>query len=162
MLRCVLPSVPLLVLVLVAWPQAVAADEPLTVHEVASELMCQCGSGMVLANHDGGVARSMKASIQSQIDAGKTKQEILDYFVSAYGEGVLASPRKSGFGLTAWVTPLVVVAAGGMVVSALIWGWVRRRSALAEAVASPFPVEDFDPYEERVDEDLHSWSEEHR
>ena len=162
MLRWMLSSALLLVLVLAAWPQAIAADEPPTVREVASDLISQCGSGMVLADHDCGVARSMKASIQSQIDAGKTKQEILDYFVSAYGEGVLASPRKSGFGLTAWVTPLVVVAAGGMVVSALIWGWVRRRSALAEAAASPFPVEDLDPYEERVDEDLRSWSEEPR
>ncbi len=160
MLRWMLSAALLLVLVLVAWPKAIAADEPLTVREVASELMCQCGSGMVLANHDSGIARSMKASIQSQIDAGKTKQEILDYFVSAYGEGVLASPRKSGFSLTAWVAPLAVVAAGGMVVSALIWGWVRRRPALAEAAASPLPVEDLDPYDERVDEDLRSWSEE--
>ena len=45
---------------------------------MASELISQCGSGMVLADHDCGVARSMKASIRSQIDAGKTKEEILD------------------------------------------------------------------------------------
>ncbi len=154
MLRWMLSSALLLVLVLGAWPQAIAADEPPTVREVASDLISQCGSGMVLADHDCGVARSMKASIQSQIDAGKTKQEILDYFVSAYGEGVLASPRKSGFGLTVWVAPFLAVAAGGMVVSALIWGWVRRRSASPEAAVSSLPVEDIEPYDERVDEDL--------
>jgi len=157
-----LPSVLLLVLILAAWPQASAADEPPTVDEVASELISQCGSGVVLADHDCGVARSMKASIQSQIDAGKTKEEILDHFVSIYGEQVLATPRKSGFSLTAWVAPFLAVAAGGIVVSALIWTWARRRPASAEAAASPFPVEDLDPYEERVDEDLRSWSEEPR
>lgn len=161
-LRWMLSSALLLVLVLAAWPQAIAADEPPTVHEVASELISQCGSGMVLADHDCGVARSMKASIQSQIDAGKTKQEILDYFVSAYGEGVLASPRKSGFSLTVWVAPFLAVAAGGMVVSALIWGWARRRPASFGAEVSSGPSDDLDPYERRVDEDLRSWSEEHR
>ena len=129
MLRWMLSSALLLVLVLAAWPQAIAADEPPTVHEVASDLISQCGSGMVLADHDCGVARSMKASIQSQIDAGKTKQEILDYFVSAYGEGVLASPRKSGFGLTAWVTPFVAVVVGAVVGAAVIRAWARRRTA---------------------------------
>jgi cytochrome c-type biogenesis protein CcmH len=157
-----LPSVLLLVLILAAWPQAIAADEPPTVDEVASELISQCGSGMVLADHDCGVARSMKASIQRQIDAGNTKEEILDHFVSIYGEQVLATPRKSGFSLTAWVAPFLAVAAGGIVVSALIWTWARRRPASAEAAASPFPVEDLDLYEERVDEELRSWSEEHR
>ncbi len=162
MFRWMLSSALLLVLVLAAWPQAIAADEPLTVREVASELISQCGSGMVLADHDCGSARAMKASIQSQIDAGKTKQEILDYFVSAYGEGIMAAPRKSGFSLTAWVAPVLAVAAGGGFVSVLVWGWVRRRPALAEAAAPPSPVEGLDPYDERVDEDLRSWGEEHR
>ena len=166
MLRWMLSSALLLVLVLAAWPKAIAADEPLTVHQVAGGLMCQCGCSLTVAAcqeaMECSVADGMVQDIQSQIDAGKTKQEILDYFVSAYGEGVLASPRKSGFSLTAWVAPLVVVAAGGMVVSALVFAWVRRRPAFAEAAASPFPVEGLDRYDERVDEDLRSWSEEHR
>jgi cytochrome c-type biogenesis protein CcmH len=149
-----LPSAFLLILILAAWPQAIAADEPPTVHEVASELISQCGSGMVLADHDCGVARSMKASIQSQIDAGKTKGEILDYFVSAYGEGVLASPRKSGFGLTVWVTPLVVVAAGALVGGAAVWLWARRRPAPLGSDVPAAPSDDLRVYENRVDEEL--------
>ncbi len=166
MLRWVLPSVLLLVLVLVAWPQTSDADEPPAVHGVASELMCQCGCSLTVAAcqeaMECSVADGMVQNIQRQIDAGKSKQEILDGLATVYGEEVLALPRKSGFSLTAWVAPFLAVAAGGMVVSALIWTWARRRSALAEAAASPFPVEDLDPYEERVDEDLRSWSEEHR
>jgi cytochrome c-type biogenesis protein CcmH len=160
--RWLLPAALLLVLVLIAGPLAVDADEPPTVHEVASELISQCGSGMILADHDCGVARSMKASIQSQIDAGKTKEEILDHFVSIYGEQVLATPRKSGFGLAAWVTPFLAVAAGAIVVAALIWGWVRRRPAPFATDVPVAPSDDLRFYEERVDEDLRSWSEEHR
>jgi cytochrome c-type biogenesis protein CcmH len=139
-----------------------AADEPPTVHEVAGELISQCGSGMILAEHDCSVASSMKASIQSQLDAGKTKNEILDNFVSIYGEQVLATPRKGGFGLTAWVIPFLAVGAGAAVVSVIIWGWVRRRSAPVGAEVPSRPPDVLGPYERRVDEDLRSWSEEPR
>ncbi len=108
------------------------------------------------------VADSLVHDIQRRLDAGDSKQQIIDGRATVYGEEVLASPRKSGFSLTVWVTPFLAVAAGGVVVSALIWTWARRRSALAEAAASPLPVEDRDPYDERVDEDLRSWSEEPR
>jgi cytochrome c-type biogenesis protein CcmH/NrfF len=150
--RWVLSVVFLLALVLAAWPQAIAADEPPTVEDVAKELISQCGSGQVLADHDCAVARSMKDSIQRQIDAGKTKQEIIDHFVSIYGEQVLASPRKSGFGLTAWAMPVAVVAAGALVGGVAVWYWARRRPGAAAAPASP--SDDLDPYEKRVDEDL--------
>ena len=113
---------------------------------------------MVLADHDCGIARSMKDSIQVQIDAGNTKEEILDYFAGAYGEGVLASPRKSGFGLTAWVTPLVAVAVGAVAGAALTWAWAKRPSAAPAARADRHHAvpahENLNPYEERVDEDL--------
>jgi cytochrome c-type biogenesis protein CcmH/NrfF len=157
-----LPSALLLAVIVAAWPQVMAADEPPTVHEVASGLISQCGSGMILAEHDCSVARSMKASIQSQLDAGKTKNEILDNFVSIYGEQVLAAPRKSGFGLTAWVIPFLAVGVGAAVVSVIIWGWVRRRSAPVGAEVPSRPPDVLGPYERRVDEDLSSWSGEHR
>ena len=129
MLRWMLPPALLVALILAAWPPAVGADEPATVREVASELISQCGSGMVLADHDCGIARSMKDSIEVQIDAGNTKKESLATFAAAYGEGVLASPRKSGFGLTAWVTPLVAVAVGAVAGGAPTWAWGERPCA---------------------------------
>jgi cytochrome c-type biogenesis protein CcmH len=152
--RWLLPLTLVLVLILAVWPQAIAADEPPTVDEVARELISQCGSGMILADHDCAVARSMKASIQSQIDAGKTKEEILDYFVSIYGEQVLATPRKSGFSLTAWVMPIVVIAAGAVVGGSVVWLWTRRRPAPLGADVPAASSDDLRFYEERVDEEL--------
>lgn len=160
MLRWMLPAALLPALVLWAWPLAVHADEPPTVNEVASDLISQCGSGVVLADHDCGIARSMKDSIQVQIDAGRTKEEILDYFVAVYGEGVLASPRKSGFGLMAWVIPFLAVAAGGVVAAVLVWAWTRRRPAPVGEAGPPSRPEDLHPYEQRVEEELRFWTEE--
>ena len=100
------------------------------------------------------VADSIVASIQSQIDAGESKQEILDGFASVYGEQVLGSPRKSGFSLTAWVAPFLAVAAGGVMVSTLVFAWVRRSSSSLEAEVSAAESEDLDLYQKRVDDEL--------
>jgi cytochrome c-type biogenesis protein CcmH len=154
MLRWILPAALILVLALAAWPQAGDADEPPTVREVASDLISQCGSGMILADHDCVGARNMKATIQQLIDAGRTKEEILDYFVASYGEGVLATPRKSGFSLTAWVTPAVAVALGAVIGVALTWAWVRRRPVPPGGEVPIAPSEGLDLFEEQVDEEL--------
>jgi cytochrome c-type biogenesis protein CcmH/NrfF len=165
MLRWLLPSALILALVLTAGlfagstrPLSVRGDEPPTVHGVASELMCQCGCALTVAacqeSMECSVADSMVEEIRSQIDAGKSKQEIVDSFASVYGEAVMALPRKSGFGLTAWVTPLLAVAAGGVAVSAAIWAWAKRRSTPPGTELPARPLDDLHPYEERVDEEL--------
>jgi cytochrome c-type biogenesis protein CcmH len=143
------------ILIAATSPLSVSADEPeLSVREVASQLFSQCGSGMILADHSCGVAHSMKTSIQEQIDAGKTKEEILDHFVSIYGEQVLATPRKSGFSLAAWVIPLVGLAAGAVLGATLTWAWTRRRPSPVAVGALPAPSEELEVFEKRVDDDL--------
>ncbi len=155
MLRWLLLPALVAILIAATGSLSVNADGPSpTVREVASGLFSQCGSGMILADHDCGVAYSMKTSIQSQIDAGKTKDEILDHFVSIYGEQVLATPRKSGFSLMAWVIPLVGVAAGAVLGATLTWGWTRRRPSPVAVGPSRAPSGELEVYEKRVDEDL--------
>ncbi len=140
-----------------ARPGTTAADEPLTVDDVASGLMCQCGCSMTVNSCEGvmacGIAPNMMTSIQTQIDEGKTKREIEDAFVAAYGETVLAVPRKSGFNLTAWVTPFLAVIAAAGVTAWLAWVWVRRRSAKAPATATE-EKRLLKAYESQVERDL--------
>ena len=162
MLKWILPSVLLLALSVSALPLAAHADEPPSVHSVAAGLMCQCGCGMTVAvcqeSMSCSIAGSIVQEIQGQIDEGKSKQEITESFVSVYGEEILSAPRKSGFGLMAWVTPFLAVGVGGAVAALAAWAWVRRRSTYSEATASATaaasPTEDLNLYEQRVDEDL--------
>lgn len=170
MLRWIPPSALILALipaVLVAvLPLATAhADEPPSVHDVASGLMCQCGCGMTVAACQEAmscsIAGSLVQEIGDQIDEGKSKGEILDYFATIYGEEFLGAPRKSGFGLTAWVTPFLAVTAGAVVAGTLVWFWATRRLAAMKAAAAPATgFQNLDLYEQRVDEDLRLLSEE--
>ena len=140
-------------------PQAATASGPPTVGDLTDELMCQCGCGMTLAacfeSMECTVSGSMAAEIQQQIDQGKTKAEISDYFVAQYGEAVLASPRKSGFGLAAWTMPFLAIVAGGGATAWFVWLWARRRGPRGHQ--AKVAVQDADMlrrYADQVDEDL--------
>jgi len=150
----------LLFSLLVASPQGVAADEPPTVDEVAAQLMCQCGCGLTVAACGGAMACSiadkMKAVIAEQIAQGRSKEEILDYFVEIYGEAVLAAPPKRGFNLSAWLIPFLAIGGGAVVVGMALWLWVRRRGVAPEEAPLP-PEEGLEPYLERVERELEGW-----
>ncbi len=58
------------------------------------------------------ISFQMRAVIREMLAEGKTREEILDYFVDRYGPDILAAPPKSGVNLLAWILPIVGVAAG--------------------------------------------------
>jgi cytochrome c-type biogenesis protein CcmH len=124
-----------------------AAAEPPNAADLEAELVCPvCETTLDQSNAP--VAERMKLFIRQRIAAGDTEQEIKDALVAQFGPGVLATPRKSGFGLLAWALPLAAVAAGALVVGVLVRSWSRRRTS-----SSPEPP--LDPeLERRVDEEL--------
>jgi cytochrome c-type biogenesis protein CcmH len=127
-------------------PGALAQDPP-NAADLEAELVCPvCET--TLDQSDAPVAQRMKAFIRERIAAGDSEEEIKDALVAEFGPGVLATPSKSGFGLLAWLVPLVVLLAGAVAVALLIRAWSRRGSP-------PGPHEPLDPeLERRVDEEL--------
>ena len=147
-----------LLAVVVAAPHGATASGPPKVGDLTDELMCQCGCGMTLANcfesMECSVSGSMANEIQQQIDQGKNKDEILDYFVAQYGEAVLAAPKKSGFGLAAWIIPFVAIGAGGAATAWLVRLWAARRATrVRQATVAAVPGL-LGRYEDQVEEDL--------
>ena len=68
----------------------------------------------------------MTAFIEQEITRGQSTEQIIQSFVTQYGEQVLASPPKRGFNLAAWVLPIAAILGGGGVISIALRGWVRR------------------------------------
>ena len=58
------------------------------------------------------ISFQMRAVIREMLAEGRTREEILDYFVDRYGADILAAPPKSGANLLAWILPIVGVAVG--------------------------------------------------
>jgi cytochrome c-type biogenesis protein CcmH len=133
-------------LALLAAVPALAADPP-SAADLEAELVCPvCETTLDQSNAP--VAERMKAFIRVRIAAGDSEQEIKDALVAQFGPGVLAKPPGGGFGLLAWLIPLVAVVAGVVVVAVLVRGWSRRRG-------EPEADAPLDPgLERRVDEEL--------
>ncbi len=148
----------ILVLGFALWPMLVAAGDP--VEDIAGELMCQCGCGMTLpvcaSSMECMIGDQMRDVIRQQLEEGKTKGEIVQYFVDIYGEKVLASPTKSGFNMTAWLAPFVALVAGAGVASRLVYEWRNRKSEAPVAVTAADEAgnEDLRRYEDLVDREL--------
>ena len=58
------------------------------------------------------ISFQMRAVVREMLAEGKSREEVLDYFVDRYGADILAAPPKSGANLVAWILPIVGVAAG--------------------------------------------------
>jgi cytochrome c-type biogenesis protein CcmH len=105
-----LRSLFLLIAVLaLALPATAPAAAPQTsLHDVEAEVMCvSCGVPLVIA--DSPQADAERREIRRLIAQGKTKGQIEDALVAQYGDRVLASPKDDGFGLAAYLVPIVLV-----------------------------------------------------
>lgn len=75
------------------------------------------------------ISFQMRAVIREMLAEGRTRDEVLDYFVDRYGADILAAPPKSGANLVAWVLPVAGVVAGIAVLFLVIRSMTGRRIA---------------------------------
>ena len=140
-------AVGVLAALFLAVPAASAADRP-NAADLEAEIVCPvCETTLDQSNAP--VAERMKVFIRERIAAGDTEREIKDALVAQFGPGVLATPRKGGFGLLAWLVPLVALAGGAVVLAVLIRGWSSRRGRAPPAEPPVDPELD-----RRLDEEL--------
>ena len=84
--------------------------------EIAGELMCPVCEGQSVAESNAQLARDMRTIIKTKLLEGNSKEEIIDYFVSSYGETILASPPPRGFSAILWLLPVLSVLIGAAII----------------------------------------------
>ncbi|HVX30081.1 MAG TPA: cytochrome c-type biogenesis protein [Nitrolancea sp.] len=147
-----------LTLLLLVGGTASADDEPLSAEalSIANSLNCPVCTGESVRDSSAQLAHDMRQLIQQKLDEGQSRQQIIDYFVNAYGVTILRQPPKHGFSLALWWIPVVAVIAGlGILLGFLTQ---RRRWQTAAATIDEPVFEDGDPglarYEEMIRQDL--------
>lgn len=102
--------------------------------DVAKELRCPTCTGLSVLESDAPFSLQIKDIVKDQVNGGKSKDEILQYFTERYGPWILRSPPKKGFNLLAWALPIAVLLGG----PPLIWFfvWRKRRIAVTQGVRS--------------------------
>ncbi len=89
-------------------------NEDALIKDIEQSLMAPCcWSGTV---YDHGHSQ-MESEIAAFVQQGKTKKDILDYYVQKYGERILAVPVASGFNLFAWIAPVLMGIVGIFIIS---------------------------------------------
>ncbi len=74
----------------------------------------------------------MEELINQFISEGKTKQEILEYYIGLYGERILAVPIAEGFNIMVWVTPILA----GMIGITFLFFFLRTPNDIPSSVIS--------------------------
>jgi cytochrome c-type biogenesis protein CcmH len=129
-----------------------ATDASSRFNDLGHRLMCTCGCAQMLGecNHVGCPESGRERDeLSSAIAAGKSDQDILNWFSAKYGATVLAAPRTTGFDLVAWIAPFAVFAAATLGTILLIRRWANVSIGKAQAAASAPVIEDPDDRERR-------------
>jgi cytochrome c-type biogenesis protein CcmH len=161
--RSVVASAAVLLVIVVIWSTAlVAANRPRTldqrVYDIASQLQCPVCQGESAADSPSTLAAQMRGVIRQKLQHGESEQQIIQYFVDSYGEGIREAPPLSGFTLIIWLGPVVMLLAGLFVVGGVARQW--RAAALAGVNDAPDPelegvsAEDLDRYRALLEHDL--------
>ena len=118
--------------------------------ELEHKIRCQCGCTLDVftcrtTDFSCQVSPAMHADVLGLVQGGYSAQEIIDGFVSTYGERVLMAPKKSGFNLLAWFTPGVAVIVAGTLIAVWLRRWKNEPPPVA--AASTFTTVDATPDE---------------
>lgn len=136
-----------------------AAQTPLDseAREIASSLNCPVCQGESVEQSSATLAQEMRALITKRLQQGDSREEILQYFVDRYGEGILRDTPRSGFNLGLWVLPVLGLIVGFGVSVRAAYGRRSRRSVIASTEPSDLSgmsEEELARYERQLEEDL--------
>jgi cytochrome c-type biogenesis protein CcmH len=119
------------------------------VNRVARQMFCPVCENIPLDVCPTTACAKWRETIREKLAAGWTDQQILDYFVTQYGERVLANPSTHGLNVLLWALPPVALVAG----VAFLWLYFRRVTRAAPSAAAP-EVPLSDKYVEQLEKEL--------
>jgi cytochrome c-type biogenesis protein CcmH len=107
-------------------PTVGVSDERM--YALSSQLKCQQCVGESVAGSQSPSAVQFRAEISRQMSAGRSDDEILNFFAQRYGSEVLLTPPSSGIAGLVWVLPVFMVAAAAAGLAATFRRWNSERS----------------------------------
>ncbi len=136
-----------------AWAQETSAEQREVV-EIARTLKCPVCESQSVADSPSQLAQEMRAYIQRRLEAGDSRQAIVQALVDRYGEGILLEPPRAGFTLLVWWLPVLSLALGALVVGLALRRWTRTPAADALEAAPEMSSEELARYRARLADEL--------
>ena len=104
------------------------------------EIRCQCGCTLDVyicrtTDFSCQVSPAMHRDIIALVQGGYPAQEILDAFVTTYGERVLMAPKREGFNWAGYLVPFAALGAGAVALTVALRGMQRRAAPIRSDIA---------------------------
>jgi cytochrome c-type biogenesis protein CcmH len=120
------------------------------VNAVAKGLYCPVCENVPLDVCPTQACKQWRDTIRDKLAESWSQEQIEQYFVSQYGDRVLATPPATGLNWVVYLLPPLVFIVGAVVLGGAIRSW--RKSP--QPVGQPADEPSVDPYLERVEEEL--------
>ncbi|GMR15140.1 MAG: cytochrome c-type biogenesis protein CcmH [Gammaproteobacteria bacterium] len=114
---------------------SVSAQEPLVFenqqqqdrfHQLTQELRCLVCQNQTLADSDAPLAHALRREVYEMLQSGQSNDQIKLFLVERYGDFVLYRPPVQNNTYLLWLTPLILLLGGVLVLRASI----KKRTAL--------------------------------
>jgi cytochrome c-type biogenesis protein CcmH len=120
---------------------ATAPDLDDRTRAIATELRCVVCQNLSVADSPSEMAQQMRAIVREQLQAGKSPEQIKDFFVSKYGEWVLLKPKTTGISALLWILPYVVLVLGVITALWFVRRWAKNKR-LAQGTSGQAPMQE--------------------
>jgi len=109
------------------------------------DIRCQCGCTLDVyicrtTDFSCQVSPAMHRDIISLVEGGYDAKEIVNAFITNYGEKVLMAPRRQGFNLAGYLVPFAALGAGAIALTVVLRGMSRRVTPAVIATQAPVSV----------------------
>jgi cytochrome c-type biogenesis protein CcmH len=119
--------------------------------EIEDNLIAPCCWSQPVSQHYSEVADQIRREVLAMVEAGKSRDEILDFYVAKYGERILATPRAKGFNVLAYILPWAALVLGAGLLIALLR---KLRSPAPVQVPETLPPASDSRYDAIIEKEL--------
>jgi cytochrome c-type biogenesis protein CcmH len=148
LLLCVLAAVS-------AVAQEIAATPEITddmVNAIAKKLYCPVCENITLDTCGTAACADWRYEIRLQLEQGRTEQQIIDDFVTRFGDRVVGTPEDATLRALSLVTPWVISAGILLILGRMLLA--RRRVPLPTGVPPAATTAAAQPYHDLIEQDL--------
>jgi cytochrome c-type biogenesis protein CcmH len=118
---------PTLILVLMVANPAFAQSPEDLANDISQKIMSPYCPGVTLHDCPSQSALDLRDDIEDYARSGMDEAAIMERLERDFGPSIRAEPSSEGAGAIAWILPLILVLAGGIVAWWLVRHWTARR-----------------------------------
>jgi cytochrome c-type biogenesis protein CcmH len=118
-------------------PDEFSSDsERLRYQSFIADLRCPKCQNQNLAGSDAPIAADLRKELRRLLKEGQSDQQIVDFMVARYGEFILYKPPFDKHTAILWLTPIVLLGAGIVVIGSILWRHRRKASGAVISTAA--------------------------